>query len=107
VRRLKTEWRGTQTLEIDGAMATGYLVSVRMNADSGWHAAADGGEIPVETDNLGFMLLHPASSATHIEMQYRAPAEPRIMAAISVLSWVCALTGLFLWRKRSDSPTTN
>jgi len=105
--QLKTEWRGTQTLEIDGAMATGFLVSVRMNADPGWHAVADGAEIPVETDNLGFMLLHTAAGATHIEMLYRAPAEPRIMAGISVLSWVCALSGIFLWRKRSDSPTTN
>ena len=30
---------------------------------------ADGGEIPVEADNLGFMLLHPAASATRIHVR--------------------------------------
>jgi hypothetical protein len=103
---LRTVWRDSGTLEIDGPIAAGRLVAVRVNADPGWHAAQEGREIPVEQDNLGFLLLRPAAgAATHIEMQYRAPAEPRIMAAICVLSWTAAL--FFLWRKRSDLTTTN
>jgi hypothetical protein len=105
---LRADWRGTEVLAIDGEVTPGRLVAVRMNADSGWHALQDGREIPLEPDNLGFMVLHAAAaSATHIEMRYRAPAEPRIMAAVSLLAWIGALTGLYLCRKPSDSRTTN
>jgi hypothetical protein len=105
---LHTEWRGTTMFEIAGPMDAGRLVSVSMNADSGWHATQDGREIPIETDNLGFVVLRPtASAAAAIEMRYRVGAEPRIMAAVSLLAWVGAVAGLFLWRKRSDSATTN
>jgi hypothetical protein len=106
--RLRTAWRGATTLDIEGAVDAGRLVVVRMNADPGWHAAQDGRAIPIEADNLGFMVLRPAASAaTRIELQYRVGAEPWIMAAISALAWMGALAALFLWRKRSDSATTN
>ena len=105
---LRTAWRGNNTFEIEGAVDAGRLVAVSMNADPGWHAAQDGREIPMETDNLGFMVLRPsASAATHIVMRYRVGAEPRIMAAVSALAWMGALAALFLWRKRSVSATTN
>ena len=105
---LDTVWRDTNTLQIAGAIPPGRMVAVRINADSGWHAVQDGRDIPWETDNLGFITLHPAvSGGTHIEMQYYAPAEARVMAALSAISWIGAVAGLFLWRKRSDSATTN
>ena len=117
--QLLTEWTQSESLRKHalaveacvaacGAAEAGRLVAVRMNADPGWHATEDGREIPIEPDNLGFMVLRPgASAATHIELRYRVGAEPRIMAAICVLAWIGAVAGLFLWRKHSDSPTTN
>jgi hypothetical protein len=105
---LRTSWRDYDTLEIDGAVDGGRLIAVSMNADPGWHAWQDGREIPIVPDTLGFAVLHPTdAAAAHIEMRYRVGAEPRIMAAISALAWVGAMTGLFLWRKRSASTTTN
>ncbi len=105
---LRTAWRGNNTFEIEGAVDAGRLIAVSMNADPGWHAAQDGREIPIENDSLGFMVLRPApSAATRIELRYRVGLEPRIMAAVSALAWVGALAALFLWRKRSDSATTN
>jgi hypothetical protein len=105
---LRTSWRDNNTLAIDGTMDAGKLIAVNMNYDSAWHASQDGREVPIETDNLGFMVLRPtAASATHIEMRYRVGAEPRVMAAISALTWIGAAAGLFLWRKRSVSTTTN
>ena len=83
------------------------MIAVRINADPGWHATQDGREIPVETDNLGFMVLHAApSAAARIEMQYRVGAEPT-MAAVSAMAWIGALGGLFVWRRRLGSTTTN
>jgi uncharacterized membrane protein YfhO len=99
---------GADTLAIDGAAPPGRLVAVRVNADPGWQAFQDGRALPIEIDNLGFMVLRPAAAAaTHIELHYRATAEPRLMTALSALSWMAALAALFLWRKPLASPTTN
>ncbi len=94
---LQTRWLGADTLVIDGAAPPGRLVAVRVNADPGWRAFQDGRAIPIETDNLGFMVLRPAAAAaTHIDLHYRATTEPRLMAALSALSWIAALAALFL-----------
>ncbi|MEI9976497.1 MAG: hypothetical protein WDO73_33250 [Ignavibacteriota bacterium] len=105
---LRSTWRDNNTLEIDGAVDAGRVVEVSMNSDPAWRATQDGRNIAAGTDNLGFVVLRPTpSTATHIEMRYRVGAEPRIMAAIGVLAWIGAIAGLFLWRRRSDSTTTN
>jgi hypothetical protein len=105
---LQTRWLGADTLAIDGIASPGRLVAVRVNADPGWQAFQDGRAIPIETDNLGFMVLRPAAAAaTHIELHYRATAEPRLMAVLSALSWLAALAALFLCRKPLASPTMN
>jgi hypothetical protein len=94
---LQTRWLGADTLVIDGVAPPGRLVAVRVNADAGWRAFQDGRAIPIEADNLGFMVLRPAAAvATHIELDYRATAEPRLMAALSALSWMAALAAFFL-----------
>ncbi|MGA2774264.1 MAG: hypothetical protein ABSG26_26050 [Bryobacteraceae bacterium] len=94
---LQTRWLGADAVVIDGVAPPGRLVAVRVNADPGWQAFQDGRAIPVETDNLGFMVLRPATAAaTRIELDYRATAEPRLMAALSALSWMAALAALFL-----------
>jgi hypothetical protein len=105
---LQTRWSGVDSLAIDGAAPPGRLVAVRVNADPGWQAFQDGRAIPIEIDNLGFMVLRPAAAAaTHIELHYRATAEPRLMAVLSALSWLAALAALFLCRKPLASPATN
>jgi hypothetical protein len=106
---LRTRWLRTDALAIDGAAPPGRLIAVRVNAGPGWRATEDGREIPIETDNLGFMVLRPAAAAaTHIELEYRATAEPRIMAAVSALAWTAAFAALIIiWRKPSALPTTN
>jgi hypothetical protein len=105
---LQTHWLGADTLAIDGAAPPGRLVAVRVNADPGWEAFQDGRALPIEIDNLGFMVLRPAAAAaTHIELHYRATAEPRLMTALSAFCWMAALAALFLWRKPLASPTTN
>jgi hypothetical protein len=104
---LQTRWVGADTLAIDGAAPPGRLVAVRVNADPGWQAFQDGRAIPIEIDNLGFMVLRPAAAAaTHIELHFRATAEPRLMAVLSALAWMAALAALFLCRKPLASPKT-
>ena len=101
---MRVVWRDPNTVEIAGPVEAGKLVAVNMNSDAGWHATEDGREIPIATDNLGFMELGATPSAgAHIELRYRVGAEPRIFAAVSGLAWAGALAGLWLWRKRSAS----
>ena len=105
---LQARWLAPTAMTIDGATPAGSLVAVRVNSDPGWRAVQNGREIPIETDNLGFMVLHPAAAAAaHIELEYRATAEPRIMAAVSALTWIAAFAALIIWRKPSALPTTN
>jgi hypothetical protein len=104
---LRTAWRDTGTLLMDGAVPEGMLISVQANADSGWHAFEDGREITIGADNLGFMLLHAAPAATaHIELQYRGTTEQRVMALLSIAASIGAIAFL-LWQKRSGSMKTN
>jgi uncharacterized membrane protein YfhO len=65
---------------------------VQVNADPGWRAFQDGHAIHIETDRLGFMVLHAAAApSTHIELHYQGTTEQRVMAALSILVWASAL----------------
>lgn len=105
------QWTDTSTFAVTGPVPAGELVSVQVNADPGWRATQDGQAIPITQDRLGFLTLHPSPSAdTWIELRYRGTLEQRIMAGVSALAWAGALFALWkgnLWRKRSDSMTTN
>lgn len=94
---LGAQWTDTGTLTITGpAMPPDELVAVEVNADPGWRATQDGRDIAITQDKLGFILLHPSAAArTQIELRYRGTAEQKIMAAVSAIAWVCALSALF------------
>jgi hypothetical protein len=94
---IKLEWKDASTLTVSGDVRAGELIALQINSAPGWRALQEGREVPIETDRLGFMVLHPAASpSTQIEVHYRGTGEQRAMAAISVLSWLSAL-GAFLW----------
>jgi hypothetical protein len=112
---LRAQWTDTSTFVIAGPAPRGELISVQINADPGWRATQDGQAIAIAQDRLGFITLDPSpAAATRIELRYSGTAEQRIMAGVSALAWAAALFTLFrtagkgtLWRKRSDSTTTN
>ncbi|SPE40741.1 conserved membrane hypothetical protein [Candidatus Sulfopaludibacter sp. SbA3] len=94
---LHTQWVDASALDISGpTVPLGELVSVQVNADPGWRATQDGGELAMSQDKLGFIVLHTApAAATHIEMRYHGTLEQRVMAALGALAWVGAI-GLLL-----------
>jgi len=72
-----------------------------VNAGPGWRALADGHPVPVETDNLGFLLLRPrAAPHARIRLVYQGSFEQRLMAGVSALAWLAALSGLWRARRR-------
>jgi hypothetical protein len=93
---LLSRWTGTGTLSMTGATAPGDVVAVQVNADPGWRATQDGREIAVTQDALGFVVLHPQPApATRIDLMFRGTLEQRMMAALSMLTWLTCLFTLF------------
>jgi hypothetical protein len=89
---LQARWKGMSTLAVEGPVTQESLIAVPVNADPGWRALQDGRPIEIETDRLGFVVLHAASAANaHIELQYRGTIEQRVMAALSAAVWCIAV----------------
>ncbi len=93
---LDTQWPDASTFAIAGPVPEGDVISVQVNADSGWRATEDGHSIPITQDRIGFMVLHPSpSAAAQIKLEYRGTAEQRVMAGVSLVSWSAALFAFF------------
>jgi hypothetical protein len=92
---LGSRWSGAGTLVIEGAAPPGSVVAVQVNADPGWRATQDGGEVPISEDGLGFVVLHPrAATATHMELRFGGTTEQRVMAALCAVTWMACLAAL-------------
>ncbi len=90
--QMETKWRGTDNLEITGAVAAGGSVTVAVNYDPGWRAMQDSKPIAVESDSFGFIKLAAAPAAqSRIELHYAGTLEQRVMAGIGLLSWLLVL----------------
>ena len=104
---VKTNWRQTDDLLVEGPVPEGMVVSLQVTHDPGWTAFQQGHPVRIEKDKLGFMTLHarPSPSA-RIELRYRGTREQRMMAALSALAWAGALGGLLVRRRllRRQSP---
>ncbi len=98
---LTARWRGTSGLEVEGRIPEGMLVSVQVSHDKGWEAWQDGRRIPIEMDVMGYMVLHARPApATRIVLRFAASRETRWLGALSACSWIAALAGLWLEKRR-------
>ncbi len=104
---LTVRWRGSSALTVAGPMPAGNVVALQVNADAGWRAMQDGRAIPMETDRLGFIVLHPsASNATQIELRHQGTLEQKVMAGVSLLAWLAAFGALFQVRRKGGPTRT-
>jgi hypothetical protein len=103
---LRMHWKDASDVTVEGPVPAGDLVELQETAAPGWRAIQDGHEIPVESDRLGFLVVHPSSAkATKIALEYHGTMEQRIMAMVSVLAWIGALGALF--RVRENRPVVS
>lgn len=97
--RLAFEWRDTTSLVIEGPMPAGRLISLQVTHDPGWTATQAGRPIPIDRDQIGFMVLHPEpASSARIEMRRRRSREQRLMALVSALAWIGSIGSLLVHR---------
>lgn len=93
--QMETKWHGTDDLEITGLIPAGGSITVAVNWDPGWRALQDSKPIAVESTSFGFIKLAAAPAVrSRIELHYAGTLEQRVMAGISLLSWLLALAWL-------------
>jgi uncharacterized membrane protein YfhO len=93
---LRARWADPGRYTIEGSVPPDHRIAIQVNADRGWRATQDGRDIPITTDSLGFVVLHPLPAAsTRIELHYWGTLEQRLMAGLCLLSWIAALYAYF------------
>ena len=101
---LNLEWHDPNHFTVTGAVPEGNLVELQVSANRGWRATQEGRPVRVDQDRLGFIVLHPAPSpATRLELEYRGTREQRIMAMVSIVSWIAAFGGWFWVRRQKHA----
>ena len=93
--KLTWKWLDNNHLQIQGDIPEDYRLALAVNHDAGWAAVQGTRAIPVFTNQLGFITLHPTpqQNAT-IDLYYSAGAEPKLFAIISLAVWIGCLLRL-------------
>jgi len=94
-------WTGHSRARIVADAARDEVISVQVSYDRGWRARAGGAEIPVTSDGLGLMVLHPhCTGRCTIDLEYDGGAEMRFARMCRILA-VLACLAIMLRRKLS------
>jgi hypothetical protein len=90
--RLSMRWLGNREIRIEGAIPEAMLVSAQVTHDDGWQATQDGQPVEISRNTLGFIDIHARTNPdSKIELRYNGTIEQRLMAVISLLSWITAI----------------
>lgn len=75
-------WLGQSRARIAAQLAAGQVISVQVSYDRGWHARNGATEIPVTSDGLGMIVLHPSCAGQcAIDLDYDGGTELRLARA--------------------------
>jgi len=105
-------WMGQSRARIAATAAPGDVISVQVSYDRGWHARSAGREIPLTSDGLGLMVLHPdCAGACTIDLEYNGGAEIGVarfirIAALLLCGALVLVAGPRSRRERSSFRTT-
>ncbi len=78
-------WRNLHAFSITTSATPSQTISIQITYTPGWHASANGRPIPVSSDGLGLILLHPACQGPcQIEMSYDGGRERSITLILSL-----------------------
>jgi hypothetical protein len=101
-------WTTQHSAEIHADLHPDHLLSVQMTWDQGWTASVNGQPRRTWADKLGQMVVEPqCSGPCTVELGYDGGAEALIARWVSRIALAAGVLWILIWRKRSDSPTTN
>ena len=97
---LKTGWLGTSELRVAGPVAANQLVSVQVSYHPGWRANANGREVPVGRDALGFIAVSPGCSGPcDLHLVFTGGREYATTKIASICAWISVLLALLLYAR--------
>jgi hypothetical protein len=100
-------WKNSRSFGIQTTARPDQAVSVQITWHPGWHARANGRDVPVERDAIGLMAIQPhCDGICAIEMYYDGGAELKIALLLSLATLLACLV-LFGRRFISGSPSTD
>ena len=98
---LEASWLTPDDLNLRGDFPAGFATSVQVSHADGWRAYQGGYRIPVESDPMGWLVLHPVSEENGlIRLHYAGSLEQRIGGWISFTALATACAGLIVTRRR-------
>jgi hypothetical protein len=99
------EWKSAHEGRIDAQMRPGDLLSVQISYAPGWHAQANGLDVPVRRDALGLIVVEPHCSDTcRVNLTYDGGTEAlwtRVAQWVGVV--LCAMWLLTRMRRRRQT----
>ena len=105
-------WNGASAATVTANLRPEHLLSIQVTWDQGWNARVGGESRRTWSDTLGQMVVEPrCKGACTVELFYDGGPGMRAARWISLLALAGGLLWILvtktLWRKRSDSTTTN
>jgi len=104
---LTVEWHDTTHVSVSGPVPLAHTVELQVSDHPGWQARQNGHPLHVEQDKLGFIVVRPVpGESTRIDFEYRGTREQRVMALVSLVSWIAAFGALAAvkYRRRTPAP---
>jgi hypothetical protein len=85
----RLRWEHPDHGRILAKMAPSDVVSVQITADPGWQARVGSRVVPLQADQLGFIVIDPrCTGECTIDLEFIGRVERRVTLAISLLVWV-------------------
>lgn len=105
---VRTTWSDPNTATISGTLEPDQVLAVAVNFDPHWRAGANGREVPVRKDGLGFIAIEPrCSGACEVQLRWDAGWEARVVVGIALLAIASALFWWWKERRRETLGTTD
>lgn len=95
----RTQWRGTDVLEIQARVAPGQAILVQESYDPYWRAYAGGRQVPIRKDQLGLMVIDAPPGEQNLRLVFELPLENQVGRTLTGLSLgiVVLLLGMRYW----------
>jgi hypothetical protein len=91
------EWHGTNHALIRAHIPAGYVISVQVDYDPGWHAHVSGAERTLRKDGIGMMTLDPKCLGDcEITLDFDGGVEAKVTRGLSLATLIVLVGCVFV-----------